>query len=96
MSQSSLSYLMTQEFCYTALVITTCDFKRFTNVRKKHTEAAQRVGSFKAGSYFQAHALLSPGRGAEQMKTDHVKIIKMLRSKSSLLLCSHSVIFTEH
>ena len=46
-------------------------------MRKKHREAAQSVGSFKTGSYFQAHALLSPGRGAEQVETDHVKIEKL-------------------
>lgn len=32
MSQSSHGYLMTQEFCYTALVTTTCDFQRLTSV----------------------------------------------------------------
>lgn len=45
MSQNSHGYLMTQEFCYTALVITACDFKRFKNVWGKSRKAAEKVCS---------------------------------------------------
>lgn len=89
MSQSRHGYLMTQEFCYMAVVITTCDFKKVHKcvIKESTGRLWRKLAPVRLAPISKSVPFEHPGRGTEQLKLASWKLTE-LRSKSSLLLFS--------
>lgn len=70
MSQSRHGYLMTQEFCYMAVVITTCDFKKVHKcvIKESTGRLWRKLAPVRLAPISKSVPFEHPGRGTEQLK----------------------------